>query len=381
MGMYRADAKFAVPKDRAIIYGFLGAYGREFSIIQTRYNDNDGVSVPREIVYFCLALHENVETAAQYLYQVAAGVHTISQLSANAGSSVIKKTLFTEFPFGQWRRLSRKIPFDDVPEFPLGGRVLDREHTMALASKTWEHPLRERLLLANSSYVEALRFWRPGASPLLCLYLWMAVEALTEAVLQRELKRRNMTEIQLVESLGIPHDQQSRCKQCKAIHAEETVCRECGNRQPPTKNDRRYHLLARIRRDIIFKGDKDTYDAVRRTSNGIEHGSAGFSEIWAMPFSIFEKTAKYVRETFFELVELQEQTRAVLEGPYSTVYASPTPPIKQGYNTDPPPRPYEIPPRPRYDYYALDFRPKPVAVTFDDLKREYVVDYGDVNAP
>jgi len=380
MGMYRADAKFVVPKDAAYIYGFMGPYGREFTIIQTRYDEVDGINVPREIIYFCLALHESIETAAAYLHQIAAGVHSICQLSANAGSTIVRETLLTEFPFATWRRLSRKIPFDAVPEFPLGGRVLDKNHTMALASKVWGSPIRERLLLANSFYEEALRYWRIGASPLLCLYLWMAVEALTEAVLERELKRRNMTRAELMDDLKIPYDQHSQCKKCKAVHVEETVCPQCANRQPPTKNDRKYHLLARIRRDLIFRGDKDTYDAVRRTSNNIEHGSAKFADIWAVPFAVYERVAEYVRETIFDLIDLEAESRAVLEAPYSSVYVSPSPPIKLGYNSDLPPRAYEIPPRPPYDYYALDFRPKPVAVTFDDTKREFVVDYGDVNA-
>jgi hypothetical protein len=119
---------------------------------------------------------------------------------------------------------------------------------------------------------------------------------------------------------------------------------------------------------------------VRRTSNGIEHGSAGFVEIWSVPFVSYQKVAGYVREAIFNLVDLPNETRQVLESVYVDVYVSPDPPLRQGYNTAPPPRPYEIPPRPQYDYYALDFNPQPVAVSMDYVKCEFVVDYGEIPA-
>ena len=138
--------------------------------------------------------------------------------------------------------------------------------------------------------------------------------------------------------------------------------------------------MARVRLNLIFKGDKETYDAVRRTSNSIEHGAASFADIWAVPFGAYEKVAKYVREAIFDLIDLDAESRAMLAGPYSSVYVSPTPPIKQGYNDDRPPRPYEIPPRPPYDYYTLDFKPTPISVTFNETTREFIVAYGDTNA-
>jgi hypothetical protein len=155
-----------VPDGGAHIYGFLGQFRRSFTLIQTRYEDVDGVRVPRELIYFCLSLADSREFAAAYLYQTAAHVHFICCLSANAGSAVIHETLFTEFPFAQWKRFARQFPFFDIPSFPLGGRFVAKEETIKLAGKIWEHPQRERLHLAISQYEEALRLWRMGSAPL-----------------------------------------------------------------------------------------------------------------------------------------------------------------------------------------------------------------------
>ena len=136
------------------------------------------------------------------------------------------------------------------------------------------------------------------------------MESLTPAVLEKVLRDRGVTERELMDELKIPYNQQSKCKACGNMDTQVTVCPTCGSSQPPTKNDRRYHLLARIRRDSIFQGDKQTYNTIRTTSNKIEHGSAAFSEIWAVEFEVYEKTARYVREAMFDLIDLDASSRS-----------------------------------------------------------------------
>jgi ribosomal protein L37E len=376
IGVYRCDARFAVPEGESIIYGFLGPHGREFSVIQTRFDDVDGVHVPRELMIFCLAIAADRETAHPYLYQIASQVLAAGQLSANAGSTVLRETYFSEFPFGKWTRFYREVPFEDIPRFPLGGRILDREHTLHMASRIWGSPERERLLLAINQYQEALRTWRQGSAPLLCIHLWMAVEALTDAVLRRELALRGCTELELMDAWNIPLDQHATCDNCAAYHAEVTTCEACGHTQLPRRNDRKYHLLARVRREVIFRGDAATYKAIHTLSNRIEHGSATFQEIWATPFANYERTGRYIREVIFDLIDLEAADRDVLGyAPYSTVYLPPDPPIHQDFISTPRPVPYQIPPPQPFDWYALNFKPKPKAVVLSADGLEYSVEY------
>ncbi len=372
MGMYRANSRFAIPDGGAYIYGFLGQYGRSFTVIQTRYDDVGGVRVPRELIYFCLSLAESREAAAPYLYQTAAHVHAICSLSANAGSTVIQETLFTEFPFAQWKRFTRQFPFSDVPAYPLGGRFLAKEETLKLGGKMWEHPQRERLLLALSQYEEALRTWRRGSGPLLCLHLWMAVESISEIVLEKVLAEKCCTMDQLADFFDIPYTQQSKCKMCGHEHEQIVLCPACNASQPPTKNDRKYHVRARIKREVIFKGDKATYDTIRHTSDGIEHGSGKFADIWNVDFSVYEKTAQYFREAIFDIVALEAPERSVLDAaPFNAVYRVPRPPEQQDFGK--PIDPYDIATK-KQDWYAF-YTPNFVAIEATDGGRGFVVRY------
>jgi len=103
----------------------------------------------------------------------------------------------------------------------------------------------------------------------------------------------------------IPHTQQSKCKACGREHDQIVNCPACNASQPPTKNDRKYHVRSRVKREVIFQGDKTTYDTIRHTSDGIEHGSGKFAEIWSVDFGTYEKTAKYLRQATFDLIVLE----------------------------------------------------------------------------
>jgi hypothetical protein len=133
----------------------------------------------------------------------------------------------------------------------------------------------------------------------------------------------------LADFYKIPHTQQSKCRACGHEHEQIVVCPACNSSQPPTKNDRKYHVRARITREGIFQGDKTTYDTIRNTSDVIEHGSGKFADIWKVDFGIYEKTAQYIREAIFDIVGLGEPECSVLDAaPFNAIYLAPTPPEK-----------------------------------------------------
>ena len=266
----------------------------------------------------------------------------------------------------------RQFPFAEVPAFPLGGRFVAKEETIKLAGLIWKHPQLDRILLATSQYEEALRLWRTGSAPLLCLHLWMAVESIGEIVLQKMLVDKGCTMDELADFYNIPHTQQSKCRKCGHEHEQVVVCPACNVSQPPTKNDRKYHVRARIKREVIFKGDKATYDTIRNTSDSIEHGSGKFADIWKVNFSLYEKTARYFREAIFDIVGLETSERAVLDAaPFDSVFLAPNPPEKQDFGR--PPNPYGIivPP---HDWYSL-FSPSVKSVEMREDERSFVVRY------
>jgi hypothetical protein len=350
LGTYRASADFVVPEGGAFIYGFLGAAGRDFTVIQSRYETTNGLRVPKEIIYLCMGLGESIQSAANYFYQIAMQVHAICQISANAGSSIVHETMFTEFPIMPRPRLFRRIAFQDTRAYSRGGRILHKIPTLALAGKIWGHAERRRLLLAIAHYQEALRNWRSGAAPLVAMYLWMAVEALTDAMLRRELSSRGLTEDDLMLEYGIARQMIS--------------CPSCGG-DVPLPDRRRTKLLAEIRRRLIFQGDDETYRIVSETSNRIEHGYGTFQEIWDVAFTAYAATARYVRIAIFDLVGLEAQHRALIGAqPYNDVYQAPNPPMSILRSVQAP-----------TDWLALDYSPAPTSCKVATNGHEMTIGY------
>lgn len=179
----------------------------------------------------------------------------------------------------------------------------------------------------------------------------------------------------LADFYEIPHTQGSKCKVCAHEHEQIVVCPACNASQPPTKNDRKYNVRARIKREVIFKGDKTTYDTIRHTSDSIEHGTGNFADIWSVDFNIYEKSAQYFRQAIFDIVGLEAPERAVLGAvPFDTVYRAPRPPEQQDFGR--PVDPYDVT-TPKHDWYAL-YTPTFTKVEISDDERCFVVRYDAV---
>ena len=305
LGIYKAAARFAVPENAAFIYGFLNDFGRMFVIAETHFEERGvNLRVPRELRYFALTLcPPGIELASQVLYQGVDNVHTACMLSANAGADTVHETLITEFPYGEFKRFYRQMPFDVLPGLPRNGRFLDKVSTIKLASAIWGHPDRERLMVTAAHYREALRLWREGAKPLVLMHLYIAVEALTKVIIRHEMATRPCNEAELMVAFGVD----------------------------PAEKSPMYRLQNRVSEDIIFKKDAATFKAARKASNGIEHGYAGFQDIWNMPFDVNRRTAQYVRSAMFSTLALDEESKDLLLGPnYAAVSEPQDPPSIQG---------------------------------------------------
>lgn len=352
-GIYKAVARFAIPEGTSYIYGFMNDYGRMFVIAETRYELREaGMSVPRELRYWALTLcTPGIEVAAQVLHESVDNVHTACMLSANAGANVVHETLVTEFPFAQPNRVYRQLPFDELPTLPRNGRFLARVATIKLAGALWGHPDRERLMVTAAHYREALRLWREGAKPLVLLHLYIAVEALTKAVIRYECARRQCT----VEAL------------MKAFSVEVTA------------NNAQYRLQNQVAEKLIFNGDKATLKAARDASNGIEHGYGKFQEIWGMPFDVNRQTARYIRTALLSILDLdQEVSAALLGAPYADVSEPQDPPSIQGVFGVRLPTGLEIfPIAEPADWRALDYKPVLEEMIVDSNGASYRFKYRD----
>jgi hypothetical protein len=148
------------------------------------------------------------------------------------------------------------------------GRRISIESVVALLKSLQSHSEHERLLRACNQYGLALSNWKLGNENLSLAHLWMAVEALTTAVLRSEQAKRGLaTPDELANALGI---------ELKQLDGE-------------------------VRRQLILKSDDECYRKGKDASDGFEHGFMSYDKIRAHATDVQRKMAQYVRQAIFEL--------------------------------------------------------------------------------
>jgi len=78
-----------------------------------------------------------------------------------------------------------------------------------------------------------------------------------------------------------------------------------------TQSNWRNVLSGWIRRDVLCKGDKATYDAARRASDGFEHGFMPLPEYRATASEVTPAVLGYVRAGILDLLDLDERRALV----------------------------------------------------------------------
>ena len=138
---------------------------------------------------------------------------------------------------------------------------------------------------AVSHYQLALSYWSTRGQPLALAHLYMALEALAPAA---ERTRR--------EQLGFSSRRNTRSTLGVDV----------------TRNNWRNVLLGWVRRDVLCRGDKATYDAAREASDGFEHGFMPLPAYRAAATEVTPKLLGYVRAAILDVLDLPEQVREAL---------------------------------------------------------------------
>jgi hypothetical protein len=148
------------------------------------------------------------------------------------------------------------------------GRRVNVDCVVALLRSLESHPERERLLRGCNQYGLALNSWRLGNEILSLAHLWMAVEALTKAVLRSEQSKRGLaSQEELAKALGVDIKQ----------------------------------LDGEVRRRLILRGDDECYKAGKSASDGLEHGFMPYDRIRSHATAAHRKLAQYIRLSILEL--------------------------------------------------------------------------------
>ena len=241
--------------------------------------------VPRELVTEVTVTAPDIDSALAIAGPVANSMAVILSLAINAAISVPEPYLAFRAEEGAVRRefWQRQVP---LPEgLPPPARTIDREWLGRYLEACFTSAEYPRLTRAITQYQLGLMYWTTRGRPLALAHLYMAMEALGPVVERSERSRLGLVD-----------------QRAHAVHRGVDVSR----------TNWREVLLGWVRRDVICKGDKATYDAARGASDGLEHGSLDLATYRAVAVTNVRAVLDYVREAIFDVLDLEADVRDTL---------------------------------------------------------------------
>ncbi len=246
----------------------------------TRWVASGESSMPRELVVEVRGRAVSLDEAISKFEVIARPVATMIGFVANVRVGPLEVHLAYECAAGSRERPFLEVFVPDERGAVTEGRIVRQDLLGPACTAFLELPMDSaRVGRALRQYELALRQWHLGGEWLALSHLYMAVEALTEAVLRTAIADRGVTEEELARSLGIVTDD-------------------------PDRRRWRQILREQVREQMIFGADSDTYKTAKSASDGLEHGFLELDEIAAHALKCTDKTFRHVRRTIIELLDL-----------------------------------------------------------------------------
>ena len=246
----------------------------------TRWVAISAGSLPRELVVEVSGHAGSLEEAVAKFHVIASPFATMIGFITNVRIGLLEVNLAYECTAGRAERPFLEAFVPDEHGAVTEGRIIRRALLEAacpafLGLETDN----ARVSRALRQYELALRQWYLGGEWLALSHLYMAVEALTEAVLRKALADRGVTDKELATSLGVVIDDSSRPRWPQILRQQ-------------------------VREQMIFSGDSDTYKTAKSASDGLEHGFLELDEIARHAQRCAHKTFQHVRRTIIDLLRL-----------------------------------------------------------------------------
>jgi len=252
-------------------------------VLWSRYEDAGLTDqIPRELVFEVHVEAEDAAAAVAIAGAVGSGLAAILSVAVNAYVPAPSPYLAFEASLGLTPRKFWQRHVTLTEGMPRLGRLLNQTTLFPMLEAIFASREHKRLGLAVGQYHVALSHWTISGMPLALAHLYMGLEALGP-VFERSERAR----------LGLDSERE---------HAEY---RDVDVDRKNWKDV----LLGWIRRDVICKGDKATYDAARNASNGFEHGSMSFPEFQATAKVHGRPLLDYLREGLLAQVDLTDDVR------------------------------------------------------------------------
>jgi hypothetical protein len=254
----------------------------------TRWVAGGDGSVPRELVIEVRGRAASLDDAIVKFEVIARPVATMIGFVANVRVGPLEVHLAYDCAAGTLERPFLEVFVPDEHGAVTEGRIIRQELLGPACVALLELPVdSSRVSRALRQYELALRQWYLGGEWLALSHLYMAVEALTEAVLRKAIADRGVTEEELARSLDVVTDDPDRP---------------------------RWHqiLRERVREQLIFGADTDTYKTAKSASDGLEHGFLELDQIASHALKCTDTTFRHVRQAIIDLLGLPAPVAADL---------------------------------------------------------------------
>jgi hypothetical protein len=246
-----------------------------------------GKVMPQELIFEVRCPGTDLDDARMRAETLSASATPLISFAVNAFVDVPQAYVAYEASEG---RSSRRFWQANIDRGAVGlapAALLRAELLHALLDRARRSAESRRLGRAISHYHAALRNWTRAALPQALFHLYPALEALAPAAERAERRRLGLGDVR-----------------AHAIYREVDV----------TQENWKEVLLGWVRRDVICKGDKATYDTARKASNGLEHGSLDLPLIRTDAERVTPKLFEYVRGGILDLLDLDVDMRDRLAG-------------------------------------------------------------------
>jgi len=249
----------------------------------TRWVASGEFSLPRELIVEVRGKAGSLDDAVTKFTMIARPIATMAGFVANVRVGPLEVHLTYDCTSHRTERQFVEVFLPDERGAVSEGQII-RQHLMLSACTAFlalkiDGP---RVIRGLRQYELALREWYLGGEWLALSHLYMAVEALTKAVIRKTMVRDGIGETELARSLGVVTDD------------------SCGRRWKDV-------LGQRVRERLIFDGDSETYRTAKDASDGLEHGFLALDEISARAVKCADKTFHHVRRTIVDLLDLSPE--------------------------------------------------------------------------
>ncbi len=254
--------------------------------LATRYEDAGlPALLPRELVLEVHLHAEDADAAVAAAGTVAGGVVALTSFVVNAFVSPPEPHLAYEDAPGLSRRRFWQREVELQHGVPRPRRLIKPELLFPLLEAFFRAPEFDRLSRAVSQYHVALSHWTTRGRPLAMAHLYMALEALGPVAERVERARLGLAD--------------------KREHAAA-----CG--VDVSRSNWEQVVMGWVRRDVLCRGDKTGYDAARRASDGLEHGSMSMPDYRIAADLHTRALLDYVRIGLLNLLDLPDEVRSEL---------------------------------------------------------------------